>query len=66
MERAAVRAMPERETSVPAGPSVSVGDGICGDLASALARPHRAGVERGGSPAGLAEVRFRWNEVRHE
>jgi len=66
MERAAVRAIPERETSVLAEPILSCGREICGDLASALARPHRAGVERGGSPAGLAEVRFRWNEVRHE
>jgi len=56
MERAAVRAMPERETSVPAEPIVSVGHGICGDLASALGL-HRAGVERGGSRAGPEKVR---------
>jgi hypothetical protein len=36
MERAAVRANPERETNVLARPIVSFGREICGDLASAL------------------------------
>ena len=38
MERAAVRAIPERETSVLAEPVLSCGREICGDVGSARSR----------------------------